>query len=97
MICTPVNFAMNRTPQIFQAFVSFLSATAVWLLAATQALAADPPKANQESGGAGDYMLSYLVVVMGIALGLIVVAKNSSRRDRERPAGYVEKNLAGDE
>jgi hypothetical protein len=42
-------------------------------------------------------MLSYLVVILGIVLGLMVVAKGSSRRDRERPAGYVERNLAADE
>ena len=34
-----------------------------------------------------DYMLSYLVVILGIVLGLLVVAKASNRRDRERPAG----------
>ena len=44
-----------------------------------------------------DYMLSYLVVILGIVLGLLVVAKTSSRRDRERPAGYVEKNFGAEE
>ena len=44
-----------------------------------------------------DYMLSYLVVILGIVLGLLVVAKASNRRDRERPAGYVEKNIMADE
>jgi len=88
---------MNRTLRILQAFLSFLRATAVWLVATTQALAAEPPKTNTSEGGVSDYMLSYLIVVMGIVLGLLVVAKSSSRRDRERPSGYVEKHLAGDE
>jgi len=84
---------MNRTLRIF---VSFLWATAVWLAATTQALAADaPPKA--EEGSLTDYTLSYMVVIMGIVLGLLVVAKASSRRDRDRSAGYVEKNIMADE
>jgi hypothetical protein len=42
-------------------------------------------------------MLSYLVVVLAIVLGLLVVAKTSSRRDRDRPAGYVEKNIMAED
>ena len=82
---------MNRTLRILNAFLFFLSTTAVWLAATTQALAADPPKPTEP--GISDYMLSYLVVILGIVLGLLVVAKTSNRRDRERPAGYVEKNI----
>ena len=41
-------------------------------------------------------MLSYLVVILAIVLGMLVVAKASNRRDRERPAGYVEKNIMAD-
>ncbi|MEI8372225.1 MAG: hypothetical protein WCJ35_05225 [Planctomycetota bacterium] len=87
---------MNRTPRILQTFVSFLSAFAVWLIAATQALAADPPAPKPEES-LTDYTLSYMVVIMGVVLGLLVVAKTSSRRDRDRTAGYVEKNLMADE
>ena len=87
---------MNRTLRIWQTFVSFLSAFVVWLIVTTQALAADtPPK--PEEGSLTDYTLSYLVVIMGIELGLLVVAKASSRRDRDRTAGYIEKNILADE
>ncbi len=86
---------MNRTLRILQAFVFFLGATAVWLLATTQALAADPPKPAE--GSATDYTLSYMVVLLGMVLGLLVVAKGSNRRDRERPAGYVEKKIMDDD
>ncbi len=88
---------MNRTLRTLQAFLYFLPATAIWLFAASQALA-QPPGANKPPEvSATDYMLSYLVVVLAIVLGLLVVAKGSSRKDRERPAGYVGKNLGGDE
>jgi heme/copper-type cytochrome/quinol oxidase subunit 2 len=86
---------MNRTPRIPPALICFLSAMAIWLFAATQALAADAP--NPPESGFTDYILSYLVVVLGIVLGMLVVAKASGRRDRERPAGYVEKNLLREE
>ncbi len=73
-----------------------LSATALGLVAATCALAADSAGSKPTEGGISDYMLSYLIVILGIILGLLVVARASNRRDRERPAGYVEKNLMGD-
>ena len=90
---------MNRTLRILQTFVFFLSVTAVWLVTAAQSLAKDipGPETKPAEGGMSDYMLSYLVVILGIVLGLLVVAKASNRRDRERPAGYVEKNIMGDE
>jgi len=90
---------MNRTLRIAQVVVSFFLASAVSLVATLQAVAAAQPPINKEGGGegAGDYMLSYLVVVLGIVLGLLVVAKTSNRRDRDRPAGYVEKNIMSDE
>ena len=87
---------MNRLPRILQTFVFLLSLTAFCLIAASRALAADSAGAKPAEGGAMDYMLSYLVVFLGIVLGLLVVAKASSRRDRDRPAGYVEKNIMAD-
>jgi len=87
---------MNRMLRILQTFLFFLSATVVWFLATTQALAQAPAAPKPEESGLTDYMLSYMVVILGIVLGLLVVAKTSSRRDRERPAGYVEKNILAD-
>ncbi len=87
---------MNRTLHVLQVFVSLVMSAAIWLIAAAPALAADPP-AKPAEGGLTDYMLSYLVVVLAIVLGLLVVAKTSTRRDRDRPAGYVEKNIMAED
>jgi hypothetical protein len=38
-----------------------------------------------------------MVVILAIVLGLLVVARSSSRRERERPAGYVGKDYTEDE
>lgn len=95
-IHTKVNFAMYRTLRILQAFVFFFSSLTIWLAVAAQALAADAPPPKPAEGGATDYMLSYLVVILAIVLGLLVVARATNRRDRERPAGYVEKNIIAD-
>jgi hypothetical protein len=87
---------MNRFARIFQVSVFGLSLATAWLVAATQTLAADPPAPAPADNGSGDYVLSYLVVILGIVLGLLVVAKSSARRDRDRPAGYVEKDFTKD-
>jgi hypothetical protein len=79
-------------------FAFCLAAGAIWLTAIGRALAQPPTPASSGGGGGGmDYVLSYMVVFLAIILGLLVVARSSSRRDRERPAGYVEKKIAEDE
>ncbi len=83
---------MNRRPRIVPSILSFLNVLAFWLAFAVPGLAADPATKPAE-GGFSDYMLSYMVVVLGIVLGMLVVAKPANRRDRQRPAGYVEKNI----
>jgi len=87
---------MNRALRILQSCVPLCSAAAVWL-SAVEARAVDSAGGKPGEGSINDYMLSYVVVILGIALGILVVAKASGRRDRERPAGYVEKDLTGHE
>ena len=79
--------------------VLLLAIATVCLFAASQALA--QPNAPASTGGGGglgmEYVLPYMVVILALVLGIMVVAKGSNRRDRERPSGYVEKKLAEDE
>ena len=89
---------MNRAQRLVRSFVHILAA-AVWLLVACPAIAQPAPPADSGGGGGGsmDYMLSYMVVILAIVLGMLIVGRASSRRDRERPEGYVEKNIMADE
>ena len=83
---------MKRALQFLRSFGSVCVAAAV-CLADAAARAADSAGSKPGEGSMNDYMLSYVVVVLGIALGILVVAKASNRRDREKPSGYVEKDL----
>jgi hypothetical protein len=86
---------MNLMSRTVQAFAFSFSLIFVWL-AALQAQAADSGGKPGE-GGSTDYLMSYFVVFLAIALGLLVVASTSRRKTREGPAGYVEKKLVDDE
>jgi SNF family Na+-dependent transporter len=46
--------------------------------------------AEEESEGGGDYALPYALVILGIGLGLLVVCRESGRRDRAKPEQYGE-------
>ena len=87
---------MSNLKSLFQS----LFAAAIWLMAAGIAIA--QPKQPAGSGGGSDdgmtwYMLPYMAVLLALVLGMMVVARSSSRRERERPGGYVEKKVMGDE
>jgi hypothetical protein len=74
-----------------------LLVAAVCILVASGALAQPNAPATTGGGGGGtEYVLPYMVVILALVLGLMVVARGSNRRDRERPAGYVEKKVMDD-
>jgi hypothetical protein len=68
---------------------------AVCVLVASGALAQpNTPASSGGSGGVGtEYVLPYMVVILALVLGMMVAARGSNRRERERPAGYVEKHM----
>lgn len=66
-------------------------AAACWAAVAASALAATPKAIPaQESGGAG-WVVSYFLVILGLALGLIFVLRPSKRRERARPEQFGDK------
>jgi hypothetical protein len=65
-----------------------------WLASAQFALAQAPapaPAAAADSGA--DFTLSYALVILGIALGMMIVLQPSHRRDRAKPEQYQEKKI----
>jgi hypothetical protein len=71
--------------------------TLVCWTAASSAACAQPPDAPSEGGGMMDYTAGYALVLLGVGLGLLVVLHGSSRRERERPEGYVAKDILKEE
>ncbi len=83
-----------------KSLIQLLVAATAWLMAAGIAFAQpnQPAGTGATSGGDGTaYMLPYMVVILALVLAMLVVARSSSRRERERPAGYVQKKIMEDE
>lgn len=55
-----------------------------------------PPAPPPSEGSSFDYTLQYFIVILGIALGLLLVLRSSNRQERDHPEQYVGKNLLGD-
>jgi hypothetical protein len=53
----------------------------------------EKPADNKSSG----FVLPYILVILGIALGMLVVCKSSGRRDRAKPEAYSEGKESGEE
>jgi hypothetical protein len=87
---------MTFFPRICRSLYFTVLVLAAWVAGAGFAWAQDKGGAAQESGGV-DYTLAYALVILGVVLGLLFVLRSSNRRERERPAGYVEKNLLKEE
>ena len=49
---------------------------------------------KDEAGGGGSYIVSYFLVILGVAFGLLFVCRSSNRRDRARPEQYGEAKAA---
>jgi hypothetical protein len=49
-----------------------------------------------EGGGEGSWVFSYFLTGLSIVLGLLVICRASTRRDRERPEGYTENKVGVD-
>ncbi|MBN2577902.1 MAG: hypothetical protein JXB10_02845 [Pirellulales bacterium] len=60
-----------------------------WAMSASAVWARGEAEKSARSNTQG-WILPYILVVLGIALGMLVVCKSSGRRDRAKPEGYGE-------
>ena len=79
---------MKFNNSIFQTGKLLVFTLAGWLLS-TGLLFAKEGDAGESSGG-GSWVFSYFLVLLGIILGMLVVCRSSTRRDRVRPEGYID-------
>jgi len=81
---------MNQLASFFRKFKILTTAALLWLAAHGPALAAlDNPLAD-EGESTGSWTLPYMLVMMGIVLGMLVVCRSSNRRDKAKTEQFEE-------
>jgi hypothetical protein len=60
-----------------------------WLLSSSLLFAKEGTTSTESSGG-GSWIFSYFLTGLAVVLGLLVICRASTRRDRVRPEAYVE-------
>lgn len=78
---------MNGIRAIWRKASSTLLTAACWGVLTGAAWAQEE---ETKGGGANSYVLSYMVVILCIALGLLVVCRSSRRRERAKPEQFGE-------
>ena len=82
---------MKLLRRLWQGGSTAVFALAGWLAVRGVALAqAQQDKPKQEDSGSGEYVLAYFLVILGIALGMLLLCRSSNRRDRARPEQFGE-------
>ncbi len=51
------------------------------------------PEPPRNQGAAFEYPVAYFFVALAMALGLLILLRPNNRRERERPAQYVQKTV----
>jgi D-alanyl-lipoteichoic acid acyltransferase DltB (MBOAT superfamily) len=70
--------------------IAFL-ALAGWLAVYGVALAqAQQPKKDEPQLNSSTYVMAYILVLFGVALGLLLVCRSSNRRERAKPEQFGE-------
>ena len=61
-----------------------------WLLSSNNPLFAKEGTTTPEGGGEAAWVFSYFLTGLAIVLGMLVICRASTRRDRVRPEAYAE-------
>jgi len=81
---------MNRTDSTWRKLKHIVYTTAVWWTLPCVVWAQESGAAQPSQGGSKGYVLPYFLVLMGIALGMLVVCNRSKRGERAKPEQYGE-------
>jgi hypothetical protein len=88
---------MTHRRSIWRLLKSAALVVGCWAALYGTALAETTLEKPGEGGKITDYTTSYALVILGIGLGLLFVLHGSTRRERERPEGYVAKEIMKEE
>jgi heme/copper-type cytochrome/quinol oxidase subunit 2 len=80
---------MKRLRSIGRTLKTLAGTAVCWAAVHGTALAQARPQDEEEEGGAS-WTMSYLLVLFGVGLGMLLVCRSSRRRERARPETYVE-------
>ncbi|MBN1908408.1 MAG: hypothetical protein JW818_01600 [Pirellulales bacterium] len=59
-----------------------------WLAVYGEVLAKDPAKKERETAAHTPWVMPYMLVLLGIGLGMLVICRSSRRSDRAKPEKY---------
>jgi hypothetical protein len=80
---------MKTMRSFLHAARTFASVLAGWLLMSSLLFAKEGEKA-ESGGGGGSWVFAYFLTGLAVVLGMIVICRASTRRDRTRPEAYAE-------
>jgi len=87
---------MNRPRSIWLAMKTLTIGGLCWVAVHGTTLAASNEEKDKASGG-GAWTMSYMLVVLGLALGMMLVCRTARRRDRAKPETYGDAKLTTEE
>ena len=84
---------MNRLRSIWTALKTLAAAALCWAALCGTVLAAAKEK-EEKGGGPTSWIIPYILVLLGVALGMMLVCRSARRRDRARPETYGDAKVA---
>jgi hypothetical protein len=83
---------MRRWHAVGRTLKTLALAAGMWLAGGAAAWAAEGPAGGEEQPPS--YVLAYMLVLLGIILGMVAVCHSSHRKDREGPQQYKARSAA---
>jgi len=80
---------MSYLRSIGQTLKTLAAVAVCWTAVHRTALA----QASEKQGNQENWVFAYFLVIMGVALGMLVVCRSSRRKDRARPETYSESKV----
>ena len=86
---------MSHLRSFWRVLKTLTMAAVCWAAVYGSALAKKPAVPEEEGGegGAAAWTMPYGLVILGVALGMLLVCRSSRRRERARPESYDEGKL----